>query len=90
MDINSLTELINNFSPMMGKEYNVEQAERRAAAETAACKQIFKGNGEKWNKQGPIPAQKSRGNSVLGVVFSHTMPRIYFQYFHRFIWEETH
>ena len=24
---------------------------------------------------GPIPAEKSRGNSVLGVVFSHKMPK---------------
>ena len=33
---------------------------------------------------GPIPAQKSRGNSVLGVVFSHTMPKMDFHYSHRF------
>ena len=29
---------------------------------------------------GPIPAKKSRGNSVLGVVFSHTMPKLDFRY----------
>ena len=28
------------------------------------------------NCSGPIPAQKSLGNSVLGVVFSYTMPKI--------------
>ena len=33
---------------------------------------------------GPIPAQKSRGNSVLGVIFSHTLPKMDFRYFHRF------
>ena len=33
---------------------------------------------------GPIPAQKSRGNSVLGVVFSYTMPKMVFHYSHRF------
>ena len=27
----------------------------------------------------PIPAQKSRGNSVLGVKFSHTMPKMDFR-----------
>ena len=27
---------------------------------------------------GPIPAQQSRGNSVLGVVFSHRMPKMDF------------
>ena len=30
-----------------------------------------------------IPAQKSRGNSVLEVVFSQTMPKMDFHYFHR-------
>ena len=40
--------------------------------------------------QRPIPAQKSRGNSVLGVVFSHTMPKMDFHYSHRFSWEKTH
>ena len=39
---------------------------------------------------GPIPAQKSRGNSVLGVVFSHTMPKMDFHYSHRFSGERTH
>ena len=39
---------------------------------------------------GPIPAQKSRDNSVLGVVFSHTMPKMDFRYSHRFSWEKTH
>ena len=33
---------------------------------------------------GPIPAQKARGNFVLGVVFSHTMPKMGFHYTHRF------
>ena len=33
---------------------------------------------------GPIPAQKSRGNSVLGVIFSHTIPKMDFHYSHRF------
>ena len=33
---------------------------------------------------GPIPAQKSRGNSVLGVVFSHIMPKKDFRYSYRF------
>ena len=33
---------------------------------------------------GSIPAQKSRGDSVLGVVFSHTMPKMDFRYSHRF------
>ena len=33
---------------------------------------------------GPISAQKSWGNSVLGVVFSHTMPKMDFHYSHRF------
>ena len=37
---------------------------------------------------GPIPAQKSRGNSVLGVVFSNTMPKKDFRYSHRFSWEK--
>ena len=32
----------------------------------------------------PIPAQKSRGNSVLGVVFSHRMPEKDFRYSYRF------
>ena len=35
---------------------------------------------------GPIPAQKSRGNSVLGVVFSNTMPKMDFHYSHGFGW----
>ena len=39
---------------------------------------------------GPITAQKSRGNSVLGVIFSHTMPKMDFRYSHRFSWEKTH
>ena len=43
---------------------------------------------KKQNK--PIPAQKSRGNSVLRVVFSHTMPKMDFHYSHRFSWEKTH
>ena len=30
---------------------------------------------------GPIPAQKSRGNSVLGAVFSHTMLKMDFLFF---------
>ena len=30
-----------------------------------------------------VPAQKSRGNSVLGIVFSHTMPEMDF-HSHRF------
>ena len=38
----------------------------------------------------PIPAQKSRGNSVLGAVFSHTMPKMDFRYSHRFSWEKIH
>ena len=33
---------------------------------------------------GPIPAQKLRGNSVPGVVFSQTMPKMDFRYSHRF------
>ena len=33
---------------------------------------------------GPILAQKSRDNLVLGVVFSHMMPRMDFHYSHRF------
>ena len=36
--------------------------------------------------RGPIPAQKSRGNSVPGVVFSHTMPKMDSRYSHRFSW----
>ena len=39
---------------------------------------------------GPILAQKSRDNSVLGVAFSHTMPKMDFRYSHRFSWEKTH
>ena len=39
---------------------------------------------------GAIPAQKPRGNSVLGVVFSHTMPKMDFPYSHCFSWEKTH
>ena len=39
---------------------------------------------------GPIPAQKSRGNSVIGVVFSHTMSKMKFHYSHRFSLEKTH
>ena len=39
---------------------------------------------------GTIPAQKSRGNSVLAVIFSHTMPKMDFHYSHRFSWEKTH
>ena len=35
-------------------------------------------------------AQKSRGNTVLGVVFSLTMPKIDFHYSYRFSWEKTH
>ena len=38
---------------------------------------------------GPIPSQKSRGNSVLGVIFSHTMPRMDVHYSHRLV-EKTH
>ena len=38
---------------------------------------------------GPIPAKKSRGNSVLGAVFSHTMPKMEFDYSHRFSWEKN-
>ena len=30
------------------------------------------------------PGRKVRGNSVLGVVFSHTMPKMDFRYSHRF------
>jgi len=30
------------------------------------------------------PGTKVRGNSVLGVVFSHTMPKMDFRYSHRF------
>jgi len=30
------------------------------------------------------PAQKSRDNSVIGVVFSHIMPKMDFHYSHRF------
>jgi len=37
---------------------------------------------------GPIPAQMSRGNSVPGVIFSHTMPKMDFHYSHRFSWEK--
>ena len=33
---------------------------------------------------GPIAAQKSRGNSVPGAVFSHKMPKMDFHYSHRF------
>ena len=33
---------------------------------------------------GPIPAQKSRGNSVLRVVFSHTISKMDVHYSHRF------
>ena len=33
---------------------------------------------------------QSRGNSVLGVVFSHTMTKMDFRYSHRFILENTH
>ena len=38
---------------------------------------------------GSIPAQNSRGNSVLGVIFSHTMPKMDFRYSHRFSWERN-
>ena len=38
---------------------------------------------------GPISAQKSQGNSVLGVVFPHTMPKMVFHYSHRFRWEKN-
>ena len=45
----------------------------------------------KWTKtsttssgSGPIPAQKSRGNSVLGVIFSETIPKKDFRYSYRF------
>ena len=34
--------------------------------------------------RGPIPAQKTRGNSVPGIVFSHTMPKMDSRYSHRF------
>ena len=37
---------------------------------------------------GPIPAQKLRGNSVLGVVFSNKMHKMDFHYSHRFSWEK--
>ena len=37
---------------------------------------------------GPIPAQKTRGHSVLGVVFSHTMHKMDFHYSHCFSWEK--
>ena len=33
--------------------------------------------------RGPIPAQKSQDNSVLGVVFPHMMPEMDFHYSHR-------
>ena len=33
---------------------------------------------------GPIPAQKSWGNSVLGVIFFHTIPKMDVRYSHRF------
>ena len=36
---------------------------------------------------GPVLAQKSRGNSVLGVVFSHTIPKMDFHFSQRFSWE---
>ena len=39
----------------------------------------------------PIPSQKIWGNSVPGVIFSHTMPKIDFHYSNRFSWEKkTH
>ena len=38
---------------------------------------------------GSIPPQKSWANSVLGVVFSYTMPKMVFHYSHRFSWEKT-
>ena len=34
--------------------------------------------------------KKSQGNSVLGVVFSQTMPKMDFHYSHRFSWEKIH
>ena len=37
---------------------------------------------------GPIPAQKSRANSVPGAIFSHLMFEMNFYYFHRFSWEK--
>ena len=45
--------------------------------------------GKKSNKhnaelQRADPGTKVRGNSVLGVVFSHTMPKLDFRYSHRF------
>ena len=37
---------------------------------------------------GPIPAQKSRANSVPGDIFSHLMFEMYLYHFHRFSWEK--
>ena len=36
---------------------------------------------------GPIPAQKSRANSVPGAIFSHLMFEMNFYHFHSFSWE---
>ena len=39
---------------------------------------------------GPIPAQKSRANSVPGDIFSHLMFEMNLYHFHRFSWEKIH
>ena len=53
-----------------------------------ADKQTHKQNKQKTSTtpscSGPIPAQKSRCKSVLGVLFSDTMPKMDFHYSHRF------
>ena len=49
-------------------------------------KQFSSHNGNKENKHNTYAAaaQESQGNSVIGVVFSHTMPKTDFHYSHRF------
>ena len=39
---------------------------------------------------GPIPAQRSRENSLPGAIFSHIMFEMNFYHFHSFSWEKIH
>ena len=50
----------------------------------------FKFNKHNAELQWADPGTKVTGNSVLRVVFSHTMPKMDFRYSHRFSWEKTH
>ena len=69
---------------------------KRAVLQELVCRLEEKNvvNGKKTSttpsRSGPIQAQKSRGNSILGVVFSHPMPKMDFHYSHRFSLEKKH